>query len=290
METNKVLDGKLLSNLIKEQLKVLLKEMVEDFLEAPCLAIVTVGEDPASKVYVNNKKKACEYIGITCKHITLPSQATQTALIEEVQRLNEAADVHGIIVQLPLPSHILEQEVLQHISPEKDVDGFTAQNLGALLKREEGLKSCTPMGVMDLLRFYDIPIAGKQAVVIGRSVQVGKPMAQLLLDEDATVTICHSRTPESELKRHIQNADIIVSAVGKAHFITDAALFKPSAVIVDIGINRDQDNKLCGDIHPDCYAAVSAYTPVPGGVGPMTVATLMSNLFDAYFELKMKGK
>lgn len=277
-----VLDGKACSQTIKDDLKNQVNQIITNGQEVPGLAVVTVGDDGASKVYVRNKHNACDYIGYHYRQVALPEEATEEELLNEIDKLNVDPSIHGIIVQLPLPKHIHALKAINRVASYKDVDGFTINNLGMLASDRPVLASCTPMGVMALLEANGIKVAGKNAVVIGRSIQVGKPMAQMLLSEDATVTICHSKTPEAEMIQHIGRADIVVSAVGKAGFIGNPDIFKKSAVIVDIGINRDENGKLCGDITPSCYEAVDYYTPVPGGVGPMTVAILMVNIMRAY--------
>ncbi len=269
-----ILDGKKTS----EKLLELLKEKIEDTGIEPCLATVIVGSDPASQMYVRMKHRACEQVGIRSVGIELPAESTTESILESVRKLNRDPDIDGILVQLPLPKGIDTERIIDAISPAKDVDGYHPENMGLLFSGKPRFSSCTPTGIMTLLAEYKIPVAGKRAVIAGRSIDVGRPMAALLLNADATVTICHSRTKDiaDELKR----ADILVSAVGKAHFITPE-MVKPGAVVIDVGINQ-LNGKLVGDVD---FAAVkdiaSAITPVPGGVGPMTIATLMENTFRA---------
>lgn len=269
-----ILDGKKISRQIKEELKekaAALKEQGKTFT----LAVVQVGNDPASSVYVGNKKKACAYIGIGSRAYELPEETTQEELLKLVGELNEDEAVGGILVQLPLPGHIDEGKVLLAIDPKKDVDGFHPENVGNLSIGRPGFVSCTPAGVVQLLKRSGIAIEGRECVVLGRSNIVGKPMAMLLLRENGTVTVCHSRT--KNLKEIARRADILVAAVGKPKFVT-ADYVKEGAVVIDVGIHRNGDSKLCGDVDFDSVAPkTSAITPVPGGVGPMTIAMLMYN-------------
>lgn len=270
-----IIDGKLISGLIKDELKEKVAVLNQDIT----LAVIQVGNDPASSVYVGNKKKACAYIGIKSLSYELPEDITEEALITLIESLNTRPDVHGILVQLPLPGHIDEDAVIKAISPVKDVDGFHPQNVGKLCIGQKGFISCTPAGIIQLLKRSNIEIAGKECVVLGRSNIVGKPMALLLLRENATVTICHSKT--KDLKEVCKRADILVAAIGKPKFITKEYV-KEGAVIIDVGMNRDENNKLCGDVdYSDVLEVVSAITPVPGGVGPMTIAMLMNNCLEA---------
>ena len=240
-----------------------------------CLAVIQVGNDPASGVYVNNKKKACEYIGIDSLSYELAEETTEEELLKLIGELNAREDVNGILVQLPVPKHINEEKVLLAIAPEKDVDGFHPVNVGNLSIGRPGYVSCTPAGIIQLLKRSGIEIEGKECVVLGRSNIVGKPMAMLLLRENGTVTVCHSRT--KNLKEITKRADILVAAIGKPKFI-DASYVKEGAVVIDVGIHRNENNKLCGDVDFDSVAPhCSAITPVPGGVGPMTIAMLMNN-------------
>ena len=270
----KWIDGKKISKEIKEELQ---KEMAE--LKAGggerCLAVIQVGNDPASSVYVRNKKKACEYVGIKSVSYELPGETTEAELTELIGQLNKRSDVNGILVQLPLPEQIDEDRILLSIAPEKDVDGFHPVNVGNLSIGRPGYVSCTPAGVIQLLKRSDIPIEGKECVVLGRSNIVGKPMAMLLLRENGTVTICHSRTVN--LKEITRRADILVVAVGKPGFV-DESFVKEGAVVIDVGIHRNEEGTLCGDVDLDSVAPkAGAVTPVPGGVGPMTIAMLMAN-------------
>lgn len=270
-----IIDGKKISTEVKEELK---QKVAAEGLEVT-LAVIQVGNDPASTVYVGNKKKACEYIGIRSLAYELPEETTEEELLNLVRDLNAREDVHGILVQLPLPAHINEDKVIQTISPLKDVDGFHPQSVGALSIGQKGFVSCTPAGVIELLKRSDFEIEGKECVIVGRSNIVGKPMALLMLRENATVTICHSRT--KNLKAVTKRADILIVAIGKPKFIDDSYV-KDGAVVIDVGIHRDENNKLCGDVD---FASVepkaSAITPVPGGVGPMTIAMLMNNCVEA---------
>ena len=269
-----IIDGKKISQQIKDELKekvAALKEQGKTFT----LAVIQVGNDPASSVYVGNKKKACAYIGIESRAYELAEDTTEEELLKLVQQLNEDEAVGGILVQLPLPEHIDEDKVLLAISPKKDVDGFHPENVGNLSIGRPGFVSCTPAGVIQLLKRSGIGIEGKECVVLGRSNIVGKPMAMLLLRENGTVTVCHSRT--KNLKEITKRADILVVAIGKPKFV-DASYVKEGAVVIDVGIHRNEDNKLCGDVDFDSVAPLtSAITPVPGGVGPMTIAMLMHN-------------
>ncbi len=269
-----IIDGKKISKEIKDELKEKVAALKAEGKNI-ALAVIQVGEDPASSVYVNNKKKACEYIGIESLSFHLPETITEEELLEKIKELNQDEKVNGILVQLPLPKHIDEDKVIKTIAPEKDVDGFHPQSVGALSIGQKGFVSCTPAGVIQLLKRSGIEIAGKECVVIGRSNIVGKPMALLLLRENGTVTIAHSRT--ANLKEVAKRADILVVAVGKPKMI-DSSYVKEGAVVIDVGIHRNEENKLCGDVdYDDVIDHVSAITPVPGGVGPMTIAMLMNN-------------
>ena len=273
-----IIDGKAISTQIKDELKLKVARMKEEGIEI-CLAVIQVGNDPASSVYVGNKKKACEYIGIKSLAYELPEETTEKELLDIIEELNNKKDVNGILVQLPLPKHIAEEKVLAAIDPLKDVDGFHVQNVGSLCVGKKGFVSCTPAGIIQLLKRYNIEIAGKECVVIGRSNIVGKPMAILLLQENGTVTVCHSRT--RDLQEVTKRADILVVAVGKPRMIT-ADYVKEGAVVIDVGIHRDENNKLCGDVdYADVASKCSAITPVPGGVGPMTIAMLMYNCVES---------
>ena len=273
-----LIDGKKISAEIKEEVKNKVAEYKSNGVEIT-LAVIQVGNDPASSVYVGNKKKACEFVGIRSLSYELPEETTQDELLDLVKELNERADVNGILVQLPLPKQIDEETVLNTISPLKDVDGFHPMNVGALCIGKAGFVSCTPAGIIELLKRSNVEIAGKECVVIGRSNIVGKPMALLLLRENGTVTVTHSRTVD--LKEVTSRADILVVAIGKPKMIT-ADYVKEGAVVIDVGIHRDANNKLCGDVDFDNVAEkCSAITPVPGGVGPMTIAMLMKNTIKA---------
>ncbi len=273
-----LIDGKKISAEIKEEVKAKVAEYKNQGVEIT-LAVIQVGNDPASSVYVGNKKKACEFVGIRSLSYELPEETTQDELLDLVKELNDRADVNGILVQLPLPKQIDEETVLNTISPLKDVDGFHPMNVGALCIGKAGFVSCTPAGIIELLKRSNVEIAGKECVVIGRSNIVGKPMALLLLRENGTVTVTHSRTVD--LKEVTSRADILVVAIGKPKMIT-ADYVKEGAVVIDVGIHRDANNKLCGDVDFDDVAdKCSAITPVPGGVGPMTIAMLMKNCVES---------
>lgn len=269
-----IIDGKAISLAIKEELKKKVRELKEKGVRIN-LAVIQVGDNPASAVYVRNKKKGCEYIGIGSLSYELDKETTQEELLDLIKELNAREDVNGILVQLPLPSHIDEDTVIRAIDPKKDVDGFHPQSVGALCIGQPGFVSCTPAGVIQLLKRSGVQIEGKECVVLGRSNIVGKPMSILLLRENATVTIAHSRT--RNLKEVTGRADILIAAVGRPKMITRDYV-KAGAVVIDVGINRDENNKLCGDVDFDDVAPIcSAITPVPGGVGPMTVAMLLYN-------------
>lgn len=273
-----LIDGKAISAQIKEELKIKVTEMKAQGTEV-ALAVIQVGNDPASSVYVGNKKKACEFIGIRSLAYELPEETTEQELLDLIDELNERADVNGILVQLPLPKQIDEEKILNRINPLKDVDGFHPQNVGNLCIGQPGFVSCTPAGIIQLLKRSGISIEGKECVVIGRSNIVGKPMALLLLQENGTVTVTHSRT--KDLKEVTKRADILVVAIGKPKMIT-AEYVKDGAVVIDVGIHRNEQNKLCGDVDFDDVAPkCSAITPVPGGVGPMTIAMLMHNCVES---------
>ena len=273
-----IIDGKLISTQIKDELKEKVAKMKEDGINV-CLAVIQVGNDPASSVYVGNKKKACAYVGIESLSYELPEETSQEELLSLIEKLNADAKVNGILVQLPLPAHINEDAVIQAIAPKKDVDGFHPQSVGALCIGQPGFVSCTPAGIIQLLKRSGIEIAGKECVVIGRSNIVGKPMALLLLRENGTVTVTHSRT--RDLKEVTRRADILVVAIGKPKMITREYV-KEGAVVIDVGIHRNENNKLCGDVdYEDVAPVCSAITPVPGGVGPMTIAMLMHNCVES---------
>lgn len=269
------IDGKQISAQIKDELK----ERVEKENLEVTLAVIQVGNDPASTVYVGNKKKACEYIGIRSLAYELPEETPEEELLQLIKELNDRDDVNGILVQLPLPAHMDEDKVIQTISPKKDVDGFHPQSVGALSIGQPGFVSCTPAGVIQLLKRTGVEINGKECVIVGRSNIVGKPMALLMLRENATVTVCHSHT--KDLKEVTKRADILIVAIGKPKFITKEYV-KDGAVVIDVGIHRGTDGKLCGDVDYDDVAPITyAITPVPGGVGPMTIAMLMNNCVEA---------
>lgn len=272
------IEGKLLAARVKERVAAGVAQLKEKGIE-PCLAVIMVGENPASQVYVKGKVKDCAECGIKSLEIHLPAETTQEELLQKLAELADDASVHGLLVQLPLPAHIDEKTVIEAIPPQKDVDGFTAVNVGRMMIGEECFLPCTPAGCMEMIRSTGVSISGKNAVVIGRSNIVGKPAAMLLLRENATVTICHSRT--ENLKQVCANADILVAAVGRAGFVT-GDMVKPGAVVIDVGINRNTQGKLCGDVDYDAAAEKAGYiTPVPGGVGLMTRAMLMQNTLQA---------
>lgn len=273
-----IIDGKKISQEIKDELKEKVAALKEQGINK-CLAVIQVGNDPASTVYVRNKKKGCEYIGIDSLSYELPEETTEEELISLIEKLNNDDKVNGILVQLPVPKHIDEDKVIGAISPKKDVDGFHPQSVGALCIGRKGFVSCTPAGIIQLLKRSNIDIAGKECVIIGRSNIVGKPMSILMLRENATVTVAHSKT--KNLKEVCSRADILIAAIGKPKFVTSEYV-KDGAVIIDVGINRDADNKLCGDVdYDDVFEKCSAITPVPGGVGPMTIAMLLNNCIEA---------
>ena len=273
-----LIDGKRISQEIKDELKAKVEALKEQGKEI-CLAVIQVGNDPASTVYVGNKKKACAYIGIKSLAYELPEETKEDELLELIKKLNDDDSVHGILVQLPLPKHMDEDKVIDTISPAKDVDGFHVQSVGALSIGRPGFVSCTPAGIIQLLKRSNIEIEGKECVVIGRSNIVGKPMSMLLLRENGTVTVCHSRT--KNLKDVTKRADILVAAIGKPKFI-DASYVKEGATVIDVGIHRQENGKLCGDVDFESVEPIAgAITPVPGGVGPMTIAMLMNNCVEA---------
>ncbi len=273
-----IIDGKIVSAAVKDRVAQEIKTLNNTGISV-CLAVILVGEDPASKIYVANKKKACEQLGIISKEFVLPDTTTQEELLTLINELNNDITVNGILCQLPLPRGLDEKAVIAAISPEKDVDAFHPVNVGKIMIGDYDFVPCTPSGIMEMLDYYNIDVNSKECVVIGRSNIVGKPMGMLLLHKNGTVTICHSRT--NDLKSVTSKADILVAAVGKANFVT-ADMVKDGAVVIDVGMNRDQNGKLCGDVD---FAAVepkaSYITPVPGGVGPMTIAMLMQNTLTA---------
>ena len=273
-----IIDGKQISAQIKEELREEAAAYKARGIEA-ALAVIQVGEDPASSIYVRNKKKACAYVGVRSESYELPRETTQEALLALIEELNGRADIQGILVQLPLPSHIDEDAVIRAIAPEKDVDGFHPESVGRMCIGEQGYLPCTPAGIIQLLKRSGVSIEGQECVVVGRSNIVGKPMALLMLRENATVTITHSRT--KDLQEVCRRADILIVAIGKPRFITKEYV-KEGAVVIDVGIHRDENNKMCGDVDfADVEPVAGAITPVPGGVGPMTIAMLMNNCLEA---------
>lgn len=269
-----IINGKEIGQEIRKSVEVRVNALKEQGI-TPGLAVILVGDNPASKTYVANKQKSCEAIGMFSELILMPEDTTQDALLDQIRDLNNRQDIHGILVQLPLPKHIDEDAVIATISPEKDVDGFSPISVGKMMLGQDTYLPCTPFGVMKLLEHSGIDVAGKHAVIVGRSHIVGKPMGQLLLQKDATVTYTHSKTPD--LPSFTKQADILIAAVGRANFITKDHI-KPGAVVIDVGINRDENNKLCGDVDfADVDGIASHITPVPGGVGPMTITMLLEN-------------
>lgn len=273
-----IINGKEIAQMIKDEMRVEVEELKKEG-KSCCLAVIQVGNDPASSVYVSNKKKACAYIGIDSLSYELPEETTEDELLSLIDKLNMDEAVHGILCQLPLPHHINEKTILNRISPKKDVDGFHPQNVGALVVGDFGFVSCTPAGIIELLKRSNVEMEGKNCVVIGRSNIVGKPMALLMLRENATVTICHSKT--KNLKEICKDADILIVAIGRPKYVNKDYI-KEGAVVIDVGIHRDENNKLCGDVdYDDVVDLCSAITPVPGGVGPMTICMLMKNCLEA---------
>ena len=269
-----IINGKEIGQEIRKSVEVRVNALKEQGI-TPGLAVILVGNNPASKTYVANKQKSCEAIGMFSELILMPEDTTQDALLDQIRDLNNRQDIHGILVQLPLPKHIDEDAVIATISPEKDVDGFSPVSVGKMMLGQDTYLPCTPFGVMKLLEHSGIDVAGKHAVIVGRSHIVGKPMGQLLLQKDATVTYTHSKTPD--LPSFTKQADILIAAVGRENFITKEHI-KPGAVVIDVGINRDENNKLCGDVNfADVDGIASHITPVPGGVGPMTITMLLEN-------------
>ena len=274
-----IINGKLVTAEVRKQTAGDVSEFKEKYGVTPGLAVILVGNDPASAVYVRNKHKGCLEVGINSYEITMPEETTEEALLSEIARLNADEKVHGILVQLPLPKHISEEKILNSISPMKDVDAFHPENVGKIMLGKYAFLPCTPAGVMELLSFYNVDIEGKECVVLGRSNIVGKPMSQLLLAKNGTVTVCHSRT--RNLAEVTKRADILVVAIGKAKFV-GKEMVKEGAVVIDVGINRMDDGKLCGDVDFDAVSEVaSMITPVPGGVGPMTITMLLKNTLTA---------
>ena len=274
----KIIDGKLISKQIKDEVREETRILEEKGIRLT-LAVVQVGEDPASTVYVRNKQKACEYTGIASVKIAMPAETTQEELLSKVRELNEDPSINGILVQLPLPKGLDANEVIRTISPLKDVDGFHPQSVGALSIGLPGFKSCTPAGIIELIKRSGIETEGRECVIVGRSNIVGKPMAMMMIRENATVTVAHSRTVD--LPAVCRRADILITAVGRAKMF-NREYVKPGAAVIDCGMNRDENGKLCGDVdYEDVFPVASAITPVPGGVGPMTVAMLMKNCLDS---------
>lgn len=272
------IDGKMVSAKVREEVSQEVASLKAQGV-CPGLAVVIVGDDPASRIYVNNKKKACQATGIYSEEYALPAETSQEELLALVDKLNQKEDIHGILVQSPLPKGLDEEAVVEAIDPKKDVDAFHAYNVGKIMIGDYQFLPCTPAGIMELLKAYDISVEGKRCVVIGRSNIVGKPMSMLLLHQNGTVTICHSRT--KNLLEITRQAEILVSAVGKSHFVT-ADMVRPGAVVIDVGMNRDENGKLCGDVDFAEVEPIASYiTPVPGGVGPMTIAMLLKNTVTA---------
>ncbi len=275
-----IIDGKTVSASVKQRVAEECKSLYETTGKRPGLAVIIVGDDPASRVYVNNKKKACELVGFLSREYALPENTTQETLSNLIEQLNYDDEINGILCQLPLPKHLDEKAVIEKIAVEKDVDAFHCANVGKIMIGDFDFLPCTPSGIMEMLDYYNIPVSGKECVVLGRSNIVGKPMAMLLLHKNGTVTICHSRT--QNLKEVCRRADILVVAIGKPCFVT-ADMVKDGAVVIDVGINRKADGKLCGDVDFAQVEPKASYiTPVPGGVGPMTIATLMKNTLTAF--------
>ena len=274
-----IIDGKLVSKVVRQRIAAEIESFRSETGITPGLAVIQVGCDPASTVYVRNKHKACLEVGITSYQIELPEATTEEELLSKIDELNADEAVSGILVQLPLPAHIDEQKVIERISPRKDVDAFHPENVGRIMIGNYSFLPCTPAGVMELLAYYNIEVSGKRCAVIGRSNIVGKPMAHLLMEKNGTVTVCHSRT--KNLAEITRDADLLVVAIGRANFLT-ADMVKEGAVVIDVGINRLPDGRLCGDVDFDQVERVaSAITPVPGGVGPMTITMLLRNTLTA---------
>ena len=270
-----IIDGKLVSSVMRAQTAKEVAYLKSEYGIVPGLAVILVGNNPASAVYVRNKRKACNDIGINSYEINLPIDVSEDELLDNIKKLNADPNVHGILVQLPLPKHINEQKIISAIDVNKDVDAFHPSNVGRIFIGNYTFLPCTPAGIVDLLDYYDICVEGKRCVVVGRSNIVGKPMAHLLLERNGTVTVCHSRTPE--LSEYTKEADILIVAIGRPEFIS-ADMVKPGAVVIDVGINRTSEGKLVGDVDFDSVSKVASYlTPVPGGVGPMTITTLLKN-------------
>ncbi|WP_409301594.1 bifunctional methylenetetrahydrofolate dehydrogenase/methenyltetrahydrofolate cyclohydrolase FolD [Peribacillus sp. SCS-155] len=276
--TAKIIDGKEISQAIRKKIEQEVKMLLAENI-VPGLAVILVGDNQASKTYVANKQKACKDLGMHSVLIQLADSVSQSDLIDKINELNNDESIHGILVQLPLPKHVNEKDIIEAISPEKDVDGFHPINIGRMMTGQDAFLPCTPYGVVEMLKYIGIDLEGKHAVVVGRSNIVGKPAGQLLLNENATVTYCHSKT--DDLALHTKQADILVAAVGKRNTIT-AGHVKQGAVVIDVGMNRNDEGKLCGDVDYDQVKAIASYiTPVPGGVGPMTITMLIKNTVKA---------
>lgn len=274
-----IIDGKLVSQTLREEIKKDVEAFVKENGKAPGLAVIMVGDNPASAVYVRNKHKACSDVGMTSYQIEYPADTSEDELLRKIDELNADENVNGILVQLPLPRHIDEDKVINRISPAKDVDAFHPENVGKIMIGKYNLLPCTPAGIVELLKYYNVDVTGKNCVIIGRSNIVGKPMALLLLERNGTVTVCHSKT--KDLASITKGADILVVAIGRANFVT-ADMVKDGAVVIDVGINRGEDGKLYGDVKFDEVEPVaSMITPVPGGVGPMTITMLLKNTLTA---------
>lgn len=274
----KIIDGKKLAKQIRENLKIECEELKEKGIN-PKLAVIMVGDDKASKIYVKNKSKACNEIGIQYEEYLLDKNINQNELIELIEKLNNDKTVHGILLQSPVPDGLDINEAFRKISPEKDVDGFNPTNVGKLALNQDTFVSCTPYGIMRMFEAYNIDLEGKKVVIIGRSNIVGKPLMQCCLNKNATVTICHSKT--KNIKEHVKDADVVISAIGKPEYVT-ADMVKDGAIVIDVGINRTEDGKIVGDVDFENVSKKASYiTPVPGGVGPMTIAMLMNNVIKA---------
>ena len=273
-----IIDGKKLAQEIREDLKIKCEELKEKGI-TPKLAVIMVGENKASQVYVRNKSKVCDEVGVEFEEFLLDGNIEQKELIELIEKLNKDTNIHGILLQSPIPEHLDINEAFRTISPEKDVDGFHPINVGKLCLNQDTFVSCTPFGIMKMFEAYDIDLTGKNVTIIGRSNIVGKPLIQCCLNKNATVTVCHSKT--KDLKQHTQNADVVIAAIGKSKFVT-ADMIKEGAIVIDVGINRNEDGKITGDVDFENVSEKASYiTPVPGGVGPMTIAMLMNNVIKA---------
>ena len=269
-----LIDGKGLSAKIKDELK----NEIDGYIKTPILSVITIGEDEASKVYVKNKKKACEYVGMSFLHLSYDENTQEQEILDKIDELNKDENINGIIIQLPIPKRFNQEKLLNAIDPIKDVDGLTIINQGKLFNNSDSILPCTPKGIMEIFKYYNIDLTSKNVVIVGRSNLVSKPLLIECLNKNATVTMCHSKT--KNLSEYTKNADVLVVAVGKKHLI-DKTMIKENAVIIDVGINRE-DGKLYGDVNPNVESVCSYLTPVPGGVGPMTVVMLLKNTFEAY--------